>query len=151
MATPRVDPGALRAIGERLEARRLLTHEVYVRPARYRAVFVIVELQGIVLDEAALTAQIRAHLTRHLDALVGGDEGEGWPFGSPLRPTALLHQVQTLLASGVAVTRVAIALDEPRELRGLPRRLDPAARAGLSRRTRRRAFNRAPMAQGGLR
>ena len=46
--TPQVDPGALRAVGERLEARRLLTHEVYVRPARYRAVFVAVEMEGVV-------------------------------------------------------------------------------------------------------
>jgi hypothetical protein len=148
--TPRADPGALRAIGERLEARRLLTHEVYVRPASYRATFVTVELQGIVLDEAALTTAIRAHLTRHLDALVGGDDGEGWPFGSPLRPTALLHQVQTLLASGIAVMSVAIALDEPlnfeacRDVAIRPHEL--VYLAGLNVR-----FNRAPIAQGGLR
>jgi hypothetical protein len=150
VAMPRVDPGALRAIGERLEARRLLTHEVYVRPARYRAVFMTVEMQGVVLDEAALTAQIRALLTRHLDALVGGDEGAGWPFGNPLRPTALMHQVQMLLPGGVAVTRVAIALDEPitfedcRDVSIRPHEL--VHLAGLTTR-----FQRAPLAQGGLR
>jgi predicted phage baseplate assembly protein len=150
VATPRVDPGALRAIGERLETRRLLTHEVYVRPARYRAVFVTVEMQGVVLDEAALTAQIRALLTRHLDALVGGDEEDGWPFGNPLRPTALLHKVQTLLPDGVAVTRVAIALDEPvifedcRDVSIRPYEL--VYLAGLTTR-----LQRVPLAQGGLR
>ena len=150
VATPRVDPGALRAIGERLETRRLLTHEVYVRPARYRAVFVTVEMQGVVLDEATLTAQIRALLTRHLDALVGGDEGGGWPFGNPLRPTALLHQVQTLLPDGVVVTRVAIALDEPvnfedcRDVSIRPYEL--VYLAGLTTR-----LQRTPLAQGGLR
>jgi predicted phage baseplate assembly protein len=148
--TPQVDPGALRAVGERLEARRLLTHEVYVRPARYRAVFVAVEMEGVVRDEAALTAQIRALLTRHLDALVGGDEGRGWPFGDPLRPTALMHQVQTLLPGGVAVTRVAIALDEPvafedcRDVSIRPHEL--VFLAALTTR-----FQRSPLAQGGLR
>lgn len=150
VATPRVDPGALRAVGERLETRRLLTHEVYARPASYRAVYVAVEMQGVVLDEAALTAAIRALLTRHLDVLVGGDEGSGWPFGNPLRPTALMHQVQTLLPGAVAVTRVAIALDEPtdfedcRDLSIRPHEL--VFLAGLTTR-----FERAPQAQGGLR
>jgi predicted phage baseplate assembly protein len=150
VATPRVDPGALPAIGERLEARRLLTHEVYVRPASYRAVFVAVEMQGVVLDEAGLTAAIRALLTRHLDALVGGDEGSGWPFGDPLRPTALMHQVQTVLPGAVAVTRVAIALDEPvsfedcRDVSIRPHEL--VFLAGLTTR-----LERAPLARGGLR
>ena len=150
VAAPRVDPGALRAIAERLEARRLLTHEVYVRPVHYRAVYVAVEMQGVVRDEAALTAAVRALLTRHLDALVGGADGDGWPFGDPLRPTALMHQVQTLLPGGVAVTSVAIALDEPVNYEDCG---DVAIRpyelvflAGLTTR-----FERAPLAQGGLR
>lgn len=113
VATPIVDPGALRTVAERLEARRLLSHEVYVRAARYRAVYVDVDLVGIVLDEASLTGAIRAHLARHLDALIGGEAGAGWEFGAPLRPTALLHQVQTVLGKGVAVARVGIALDAP--------------------------------------
>ena len=150
VAAPRVDPGALRAIGERLETRRLLSHEVYVRPVGYRAVFAIVEMEGVVLDEPALTAQIRALLTRHLDALVGGDEGSGWPFGNPLRPTALMHQVQTLLPGGVAATRVAIALDEPvtfEDCRDVSIR--PYELVYLAELTTR--FQRAPLAQGGLR
>ncbi|VTU20044.1 hypothetical protein H4CHR_00506 [Variovorax sp. PBS-H4] len=147
---PRVDPGALRAVGERLEARRLLTHEVYVRPASYRAVFVQVEMQGVVLDEAGLTAAIRARLTRHMDPLVGGDEGGGWPFGDALRPTALMQQAQALLPAGVAVTRVAIALDEPEQFedcRDVPIR--PYELVYLAELTTR--FERAPLAQGGLR
>jgi len=150
VAAPLVDPGALRAVAESLEARRLLTHEVYVRPARYRAVFIAVELQGVVLDEAALGTAIRALLSRHLDALVGGEEGSGWPFGDPLRPTALMHQVQTLLPGAVAVTRVAIALDEAtgfedcRDVTIRPYEL--VHLAGLTTR-----FERAPLAQGGLR
>jgi hypothetical protein len=148
--TPAIDPGALRAVGERLEARRLLTQEVYVRPARYRAVYVEVDLQGIVLDEAALTTRIRAHLARHLDALLGGDTGAGWDFGAPLRPTALLHQVQSLLTGGVAVSGVSIALDEAADFEACR---DVAIRphelvwlAGLTTR-----FQRSPIAQGGLR
>ncbi len=148
--TPRVDPGALLEITQRVEARRLLTHEVYVRPARYRAVFVALDLQGIVLVETALSAAIENHLRRHLDALVGGDLGDGWEFGGPLRPTALLHQVQQVLGNGVAVARVAIALDEPAEFEDCR---DVAIGehelvylAGLTTR-----FDRAPVAQGGLR
>jgi hypothetical protein len=148
--TPRMDPGALRAIDARLAARRLLTHEVYVRPASYRAVFIAVALQGVVRDEAALGAAIRALITRHLDALVGGAAGAGWGFGDALRPTALMHQVQTVLPAAVAVTRVAIALDEAvqfedcRDVSIRPHEL--VYLAGLSTR-----FERAPLAQGGLR
>ena len=93
---------------------------------------------------------MRALLTRHLDVLVGGDEGSGWPFGDPLRPTALMHQVQTLLPDAVAVTRVAIALDEPasfedcRDVSIRPHEL--VFLAGLTTR-----FERAPLARGGLR
>lgn len=148
--TPRVDPGALQAIKARLAARRLLAHEVYVRPASYRAVYIAIELQGVVRDEAALVASIRALLTRHLDALVGGAAGTGWDFGEPLRPTALMHQVQTVLPGAVTVTRVAIALDEPmqfedcRDMSIRPHEL--VYLAGLTAR-----FERAPLAQGGLR
>ncbi|MGI9333808.1 MAG: baseplate J/gp47 family protein [Gammaproteobacteria bacterium] len=111
VATPLIDPGALREVSLRLDARRLLSHEVYVRPVPYRAVFITVELQGLVLDEAALSTSIERQLSFYLDPLVGG-EGDGWPFGEPLRPTDLLHQVQGLLGEGVTVTRIAISLDD---------------------------------------
>lgn len=111
VAAPIADPGALQSVAERLEARRLLSHEVYVRAARYRTVYVEVDLVGIVLDEGSVVNAIRAHLARFLDALVGGDQGSGRDFGAPLRPTALLHQVQNVLGKGVVVARVGIALD----------------------------------------
>jgi hypothetical protein len=107
-------------------------------------------MQGVVLDEAALTAQIRALLARHLDALVGGDTGDGWPFGDPLRPTALMHQVQSVLPGGVAVVRVAIALDEPVEFEDCRDvSIRPYELVYLADLTTR--LQRTPLAQGGLR
>lgn len=150
VATPVADPGALRSVAERLEARRLLSHEVYVRSARYRAVYVEVGLVGIVLDEGAVVSAIRARLARFLDALVGGDEGSGREFGAPLRPTALLHQVQNVLGKGVVVARVGIALDQPAQYEDCAD-LPIGAHELVHLADLRVAFTRASVTNGGLR
>src|SRR5262249_11055100 len=78
---PATDLGALLELNRRLDARRLVTSEVFVRTVRYRAVRLDVELHGVFAREARLRTALSLLLTKYLDPLVGGDQGEGWPFG----------------------------------------------------------------------
>jgi hypothetical protein len=108
---PKTDPGALAEVTRRIDARRLITSEVYIRSVPYRAVHLEIELQGIFAYEDSLQTDIALSLTQYLDPLVGGNEGDGWPFGGTLRPSSLIKQIQLHIDDGVIVKRVAIALD----------------------------------------
>jgi hypothetical protein len=70
-----------------------------------------VELSGTPADPAAVRATVRAALRRYLDPLLGGDGGDGWPFGEPLRPSALLRATQAVLGDLAQVEKVAIGVD----------------------------------------
>ncbi len=50
-------------------------------------------------------------LRRYLDPLIGGEDGTGWPFGEPLRPSALLRSAQRALGNLADVAGVAIGID----------------------------------------
>jgi hypothetical protein len=50
-------------------------------------------------------------LQNYLDPLVGGDGGEGRPFGDPIRPTALMRIVQEILGTAGNVLSVSVRLD----------------------------------------
>jgi hypothetical protein len=54
---------------------------------------------------------VEGALRRYLDPLLGGEDGEGRPFGQPVRPTALLGVAQRALGDRGEVTAVAVALD----------------------------------------
>ncbi|MER6917286.1 putative baseplate assembly protein [Streptomyces sp. NPDC000594] len=111
IAAPLPDPGALRAVADRLALTRLLTSEVFVRPPVYREVALRVDLAGAPADRARVAAVVAAALRRHLDPLTGGADGEGWPFGEPLRPSGLLRAAQRALGDLAEVAGVAIGLD----------------------------------------
>jgi predicted phage baseplate assembly protein len=107
----RPDPGALRAAATRLDGARLIGTEVFVLPPRYRPAALRVELSGAPADLGLVRTVLRAALRRYLDPLLGGDEETGWPFGEPLRPSALLRAAQSALGDLAQVEQVAIGLD----------------------------------------
>jgi len=114
VAAPVPDPGALNVVRARLEAARLVTTELFVAPARYRPVSLIVAVEADPLDPADLERRLADHLRRFLDPLTGGGvggSGDGWPFGEPLRPSALLREAQEALGRDGEVSRVVIGLD----------------------------------------
>lgn len=117
VAAPVVDPGALEAVRARLEAARLVTSELFVAPARYRPASLIVAVEADPLDPAALERRLEEHLRGFLDPLTGGADGDGWPFGEPLRPSALLREAQEAVGRDGEVSRIVIGLDgkEPSE------------------------------------
>jgi predicted phage baseplate assembly protein len=108
---PVPDPGARRAICARLLRGRLVAAEVFLRDPRYRRTRVRVELAGAPANPASVRRRIHTQMRRYLDPLIGGDGETGWPFGEPLRPSALLRVAQEAVASDAEVAAVAIWVD----------------------------------------
>jgi hypothetical protein len=119
VAAPMPDPGALAAVAARLEAARLLGSELFVVPPRYRRIRLAVTI-GTPAPGEELRGTIESDLREYLDALVGGDERQGWPFGEPLRPSALLRRVQAAAGSGTEIAAVAVGLDGARPAEACP-------------------------------
>jgi hypothetical protein len=111
VAAPKPDPGMLCEVADRLACARLITSEVFVRAPAYREVRLRVDLSGDPADRARVSSVVDPALRRYLDPLTGGDDGEGWPFGAALRPSALLRTAQEALGDLADVMGVAIALD----------------------------------------
>ena len=111
VATPEPDPGALAAARARLETARLVTHELCVRAPIYRRAALRVDVQADPTDPGALRSRLAGALHRFLDPLVGGADGAGFPFGEPLRPSALLRDAQRALGTDGEVDEVAVGLD----------------------------------------
>lgn len=108
---PRPDPGMLAAVRAHLERARLIGTELYVCRPRYRATALRVDLAAKPADPTRVRSVLRDALGRYLDPLRGGDDGDGWPFGGPLRPSALLRVAQAAVGDTAEVTAVAIGLD----------------------------------------
>jgi hypothetical protein len=108
VAAPQPDPGALQAAQARLDAGRLIGGQVVVVGPAYRPVW----LDVLVAISAPLPTSVRqaviSALQAFLDPLVGGAGSSGWPFGDPLRPSALLEVAQDALGDGGDVQSVGI-------------------------------------------
>lgn len=77
-----------------LDARRLLGTRLLVEPPNYLGVSVVTKLQARRgLSRARLREDVLTALYRHLNPLVGGPTGDGWPFGR----TVQLGEVFALL------------------------------------------------------
>jgi predicted phage baseplate assembly protein len=107
---PQPDAGALAETRERLERARLLGQEICVLAPAYRRV--TVDLAVTATAQAGDTrGRIVDALRRYLDPLAGGSEHDGWPFGGPVRPSALAGIVQKTIGPEATVTRLSAALD----------------------------------------
>jgi predicted phage baseplate assembly protein len=147
---PQTDPGALAEISRLLEARRLIGSEVFVCSAQFRAVYLIVEMKGIFAGENSLQSELTLLLTRYLDPLVGGNGGNGWPFGGPLRPSSFVREIQKHVGENLFVKRVAIALDSRRNFEDCRDvAIEPYELVYL--RELRLSIDRTPASRGGLR
>ncbi|MGH9722857.1 MAG: hypothetical protein ACRD8O_21825 [Bryobacteraceae bacterium] len=111
VAAPQPDEGALRLLRERFAKARLLASEVFVFGPRYRAVSLRIELDADPLDPRELRGMLWRRMRRYLDPLTGGDDGNGWPFGEPLRPSVLRREAQRGVGTQGEVSTVAIGLD----------------------------------------
>ena len=78
---------------------------------RYRQVRLAVTPGAAVADPVGLHRRLLDGLRRYLDPLIGGDDGDGWPFGEPLRPSELLGVAQELAGRAAVLDAVAVGLD----------------------------------------
>jgi predicted phage baseplate assembly protein len=108
---PQPDPGMICEVADRLAKARLLTAEVFVRAPAYRDVRLRVDLSGYPGDRVQVSTMVSRALRAYLDPLTGGDDGTGWPFGGPLRPSALLRAAQQAIGDLADVAAVSIGLD----------------------------------------
>lgn len=106
---PMPDSGLLAAVQAGLDRGRLLGQELFVLAPTYHSVDVRLEIGGARRDRSVETA-IDDVLRRHMDSLVGGREGLGWPFGDPVRPSGLVGVVQDLLGPESTVMGVTTSL-----------------------------------------
>jgi hypothetical protein len=111
VAAPQPDPGALQAARDRMSAGRLIGADVFVCGPVYRYVWLAVAAAVDIAPSTALREAIIGGLQNYLDPLVGGDQGDGWPFGDPIRPTALMRVVQDILGTAGDVQSVSVRLD----------------------------------------
>jgi hypothetical protein len=111
VAAPQPDPGALQAARVWLNTGRLIGADVFVCGPVYRRVWLTLVIAVDAAPAPALREAIITGLQNYLDPLVGGDGGDGWPFGDPLRPTALLRVAQNILRTAGDVQSVSIRLD----------------------------------------
>jgi predicted phage baseplate assembly protein len=85
--------------------------EIVAAAARFQRVRL--ELSALLdraADAAASVGAILAAVNRYLDPLDGGDDGQGWGFGAPIRHAALVRRI--LAVPGVrAVPQLGVVLD----------------------------------------
>ncbi|MFB9240315.1 putative baseplate assembly protein [Massilia antarctica] len=112
---PLPSDGLLRTVCAYLDARRLLTTELFVVAPRY--VLVEIDAQVVVKDNAD-PAQVKQDVERALAAylhpLKGGDDGLGWPFGGPLRYSKIVQRVFGVFGVD-SVPRLVLAVDGERQ------------------------------------
>lgn len=101
-----------RAVLAYLDPRRLVTTNVFTASAVFRKVTIDATVQA---DPKAIPTEVRGQVLfaveTYLHALVGGDEGTGWPFGGTIYFSNVFQRI--LAAPGVLrVETLLIALDD---------------------------------------
>lgn len=113
---PLPSDGLLRSVCQALDARRLLTTELFVIAPRYVKLAVRATVQA---DDDADTAEVKEQveqaLRRYFDPLLGGEDGLGWPFGGPLRYSKIVQKVFAVQGVDSVPELVLTVDDEERE------------------------------------
>ncbi len=83
---PLPSEATMQAVCNWLNDRRLLTCELFVVPPRYKLIRVIASITALATANAAqVKSGVELALTNYLSPLTGGDDGQGWPMGGPVR------------------------------------------------------------------
>ena len=107
---PVPDNPTLEAVQARLDQTRMVASEVFVEPVNYRPVTIDPIVTANPPDVQALRDALTQALRTYFDPLAGGDDGNGWPFGGPVRPSSLLKVTQKVVADAGSVDSVKITL-----------------------------------------
>ncbi|HEY4943563.1 MAG TPA: putative baseplate assembly protein [Rhizomicrobium sp.] len=86
--------GLLKTVCAYLDARRLLTTEVFVVGPSYQQVTITAQvIAENNVDTAVVQQQIDSALTTYFDAITGGDDMNGWGFGDTIRYSKLYQRI----------------------------------------------------------
>jgi predicted phage baseplate assembly protein len=124
---PTPDEGTLRAVARYL-SERVAPAGVEVVAAAPRYHRIRTESQVVVdaaADPGAVIRVVAAALARYLHPIDGGDAGEGWPFGGPIRYVPLVQRVLAADPMVRAVPRLDLIVDGVRVPPCSDRRLSP--------------------------
>ncbi|HKM57083.1 MAG TPA: putative baseplate assembly protein [Isosphaeraceae bacterium] len=151
-AGPVADAPTIAAVLDALNSARMITSEVFVAPANYRQVAISLKVSATPSDPKAMTTALNQALQTYFDPLVGGDEGSGWPFGGPVRPSSLLRIAQGAVGAAGTVNSVTITLDNnTSNAQGCTDvAIGPSDLVVLTQQVQ-VAYHRPPAGQGGLR
>ena len=108
---PVADQPTIAAVLAALNAAKMVTTEVFVASANYRKVALALTITAAPTDKNGMKTSLYQALQKYFDPLIGGDEGDGWPFGGPIRPSTLLQIAKTTIGSAGTVNSVTITLD----------------------------------------
>lgn len=113
-ASPTPSEGTLRTVCAYLDARRLLTTELYVIKPSYQRVEIEAE---IIVDDNADLAEVKKGVVQTLKdyfhPLKGGEDGLGWPFGGTIYYSRVNQRIFTI--KGVeSIRSMVIVLDGER-------------------------------------
>ena len=94
-----------------LDKRRILTSTVEIAAPSYQGLTVVAKVRGgISLNTELLHERILSELYRHINPLVGGRDGQGWPFGREINVGevfALISNIEGV--AGVEEVRLYVA------------------------------------------
>jgi predicted phage baseplate assembly protein len=91
---PMPSEGLLKTVCAYLDARRLLTAEVFVVAPSYQEITVSAEVVAKDdADTAAVRQQAEAALVDYFDPIIGGDNGTGWGFGETIRYSKVYQRI----------------------------------------------------------
>ena len=106
---PMPSAGLLRTVCAYLDARRLITTELYVCAPTYVPVTITLDvLAQPDADTGTVEIAVEAAITKLLDPRTGGTAGTGWPFGGTIYFVDVLRAA--LVANVIRVADVAITL-----------------------------------------
>lgn len=124
---PTPDEGTLRAVARYL-SERVAPAGVEVVAAAPRYHRIRTESQVVVdpaADPGSVVRAVASALARYLDPIEGGDGGEGWPFGGPIRYVPLVQRVLASDPHVRAVPRLDLIVDGVRVQPCTDRALSP--------------------------
>lgn len=120
----------LRTITASLDERRLIGTRLVVEPPVYQGVTVVARLAAAPADTDRVRDAALAALFRHLNPLVGGPEGTGWPFGRPVQYGDVFGVLQRATGNALIEEILLFPADPITGRRGAPTdRVDVAAGA----------------------
>lgn len=121
----------LRAIADDLDRRRPVGSRLVIEPPAYQGITVVAKLVARPRASVeALRAQALAALYRHFDPVVGGADGQGWPFGRPVLAGEVYAVLQALPGTELLDEVLLFGADPITGKRGEPAQritLDPNA------------------------